>query len=269
MDGLMAVFLILLCLGYFYLCDFRITKKSNYFFAGYMLIILSVASPLHFLGENYLMSAHMASHVLLLLVAAPMLVIGIPADNQHKMLIWISEKFIKFPWISWMTGVCIMWFWHIPVIFNHLFEAPGSPEISRWFSSVVILQNIHLISLVFAGILFSWPIVGPVKSGRFVPVNAVLYLSAACVFCSILGLLITFAPMGIFTHYEHIADRFGFLNRIRNQNGISAEVDQQMAGLIMWVPGCLIYLSASMWLLMKWFKERKEEPVLLTHKRKS
>jgi putative membrane protein len=253
LDGLMAVFLVGLCLGYFYLIDFHITKKSRYFFTGYLLIILSVASPLHFLGENYLMSAHMASHVLILLIAAPLLVMGIPGELNNKYLNRFSEGLVKHPWLPWMIGVCIMWFWHIPVIFNQLFH--GDP--------LHILQNIHLISLILAGIIFSWPILGPVKNHPIAPLNAVLYLSAACIFCSILGLLITFAPAGVYTRYMHISDEFGFLNSIRNENGVSILVDQQMAGLIMWVPGCIIYLSDSMYLLMKWFREKNTTPVLL------
>lgn len=255
LDGLMAVFLVCLCLGYFYLIDFHITKRARYFFAGYSLIILSVASPLHFLGENYLMSAHMASHVLILLIAAPLLVMGIPRDLNNKYLNGFSDGLVIHPWLPWMTGVCIMWFWHIPVIFNQLFHE----------DSIHFLQNIHLISLVFAGMIFSWPILGSVKSHPIAPLNAVLYLSAACIFCSILGLLITFAPAGVYTRYMHPGDRFGFLNSIRNENGISSLVDQQMAGLIMWVPGCVIYLSASMYLLMKWFREKNTSTVLSNH----
>jgi putative membrane protein len=253
LDGLMAVFLVCLCLGYFYLIDFHLSKKTRYFFVGYGLIILSVASPLHFLGENYLMSAHMASHVLILLVAAPLLVLGIPDTETNKHWIRFSEFLSKHPWLPWMAGVCIMWFWHIPVIFNQLFQT----------DPLHILQNIHLISLVLAGVIFSWPILGPMKTRPIAPLNAVLYLSAACIFCSILGLLITFAPAGVYTRYMHISDEFGFLNRIRSGNSISVMVDQQMAGLIMWVPGCIIYLTASMSLLMKWFREKNTTSVFI------
>jgi putative membrane protein len=257
LDFLMIIFLIGICLGYFYMTGFKIIKKSIYFFAGLLLIILSVASPLQFLGDNYLMSAHMASHVLLLLIASPLLVIAIP-ENSNKNIERISEILVRNPWLSWMAGVCIMWFWHIPVIFNHLFETQEGNIAGLHLHSLHILQNIHLISLVICGIIFSWPLIGPVPSCRIAPPNAVLYLSGACVFCSILGLLITFAPTGVYTSYLHIQDHFGFLNMIRNENGISAQVDQQMGGLIMWVPGCLIYLTASMYLLMKWFKQKNE-----------
>jgi putative membrane protein len=255
LDFLMAVFLAGICLSYFYLTGFKIVKKSVYFFAGLLLIILSVASPLHFLGENYLMSAHMASHVILLLIASPLLVLGIP-ETRDKNLRRFSETLVRIPWLPWMSGVCIMWFWHIPVIFNHLFDTQEKLPAGGFLNSLYFLQNLHLISLIVCGIIFSWPLIGPVPSRRIAPLNAVLYLSGACIFCSILGLLITFAPMGVYTPYAYLRDHYGFLNMIRNENGISALVDQQAGGLIMWVPGCLIYLTASMYLLMKWFKER-------------
>ena len=254
LDGVMAIFLICICLVYFYLTQFKIVKKSIYFFTGLLLVILSVASPLQFLAENYLISAHMASHVILLLVASPLLVMGIP-ETGTKVLQRFSGTLVKFPWLPWMAGVCIMWFWHIPAIYNHLFETKDA-NITNGVFTLHILRNVHLISLILCGILFSWPVIGPVTSLRIAPLNAVLYLSGACIFCSILGLLITFAPMGIYTGYTHLPDHFGYLNLIRNEVGISAAIDQQIAGLIMWVPGCLIYLTGSMYLLMNWFKQR-------------
>jgi putative membrane protein len=266
-DGIMAIFLIAICIGYFYLTDLKWSKRSAYFFIGLFLIIISVASPLQFLGENYLMSAHMASHVLILLIAAPLFVSGIPTTTNSRFLILFSRGLSKHPWFPWMAGVCIMWFWHIPAIFNQVYNNPE--QNGSLIRSTHLLQNAQSMSLVIAGILFSLPIVGPIKSNRMVPVNAVLYLSAACVFCSILGLLITFAPPGVYTHYAHITDHFGFLNMIRNENKISVLVDQQMAGLIMWVPGCLIYLTASMYLLMKWFRQQNDQYILINNQNES
>ncbi len=254
-DGIMIAFMTMVVLFYFLLTRFKIFGRSVYFFLGILLIIISVASPLHFLGENYLMSAHMISHVILLLIASPLLVAGLP-EIKTKKITRFSQSFVKRPWIPWMAGVCMMWFWHIPIVFNHLFNSSNVTVGNEPAFSLIALQNFHQISLIIAGIVFSWPIIGPVKTARLFPLNAVLYLSGACIFCSILGLLITFAPVGVYSVYVHVQDRFGLLNSIRNINGISMLIDQQVAGLIMWVPGCLIYLSASMFLLMKWFKEK-------------
>jgi putative membrane protein len=53
-------------------------------------------------------------------------------------------------------------------------------------------------------------------------------------------------------------DEYGFNNIIKNKWGISGEMDQQIAGLIMWVPCCFIYLTAAMLLLKKWFNEKEK-----------
>jgi putative membrane protein len=264
-DGTMVAFMILIILFYLLLARFKLSGKSAYFFLGILLIIISVASPLHFLGENYLMSAHMTSHVILLLIASPLLVVGLP-EIHTKEINRFSHSLVKRPWIPWMVGICMMWFWHIPIVFNHLFNGSNVTAGSEPAFSLIALQNLHQMSLIIAGIVFSWPIIGPVKTARLFPLNAVLYLSGACIFCSILGLLITFAPVGVYAVYVHVQDRFGFLNSIRNINGISMLIDQQVAGLIMWVPGCLIYLSASMFLLMKWFKEKNNAAVFQIEK---
>ncbi len=253
-DFIVTLFIIALCGLYFYAINFRLKKQALYFFSGIFLIILCVASPLHFLGENYLFSAHMLSHVLIILIAAPLIVAGIPQENKFKKpLQFFSKKIIKIPVISWFAGVSIMWIWHVPYIFNQLFSMNGMANSTM--HSMSFLMYVHMLSLLIAGIIFCWPVINPYR--RIAPLTGVLYLSTACVFCSLLGLMITFAPAGIYTQYIPLMDPYGYLPIIRNTWKISIADDQQIGGLIMWVPGCFIYLSASMLLLIKWFDEKQ------------
>lgn len=246
-DPIVILFLCTLCIVYLYAIHFHLKKQSAYFFAGIVLIILCVASPLHFLAKNYLFSAHMVSHVLLLLMAAPLLVAGIPKENRFKkQLLFLSTTKIKIFAFCWFAGVGIMWLWHVPYIFNEANSGHG-----------MTLLYLQWLSLLLGGIIFCWPVINPYHEYRIPSLSAVLYLSMACVFCTILGLMITFAPLGIYSHYINIADQYGYLNFIRNQWKISAGVDQQAAGLIMWVPCCLIYLTASMAILINWY-DRKD-----------
>lgn len=246
-----ALVIFSLCQLFFYINGFKLKKRSVYFFGGIALLFLCVASPLHFLGENYLFSAHMLSHVLIILIAAPLMVAGIPKENKIKnALLSFSDK-RGIPIICWFTGVSIMWLWHIPYIFNQLFSMHG-----------MLLMHIHTFSLLIAGMLFCWPVINPYPQYRMEPLKSVLYLSTACVFCSLLGLMITFSSIGTFTPYLHLSDNYGFLSMIRNEWKISVAADQQMAGLIMWVPCCFIYLTASMILLIKWF-DRNEVKIEL------
>ncbi|HXR83834.1 MAG TPA: cytochrome c oxidase assembly protein [Hanamia sp.] len=236
-----TLFLIALCFIYLYSIGFEIKRQSLYFFAGIFLLILCVDSPLHFLAGSYLFSAHMLSHVLIILIAAPLIVAGIPAENKFKrQLLFFSTK-TKNTFIYWVTGVGIMWFWHIPYIFNQQFSGNG-----MW------MMNLEMPSLLIAGIIFSWPVINPCRENRIGPIAGVLYLSTACIFCSLLGLMITFAPLSMYAHYS-FDDAYGVGSIIRKNWKISASIDQQIAGLIMWVPGCFIYLTASMILLIKWF----------------
>ena len=252
-DWVIVTLILLLCAGYFYTNFYKLNKQAIYFFTGIFLVIICTLSPLHFLGENYLFSVHMATHTILLLIAAPLLLAGFPVEKRcKKQFDFISGKAAKFPFLFWIAGVGIMWIWHIPSIFNQMFSMDGMMMMGETHQ-MGILHYVHLISLLMAGILFAWPVIRPDVKNKMPALSAVLYLSSACVCCSLLGLMITFAPPGTYPHYENVHDMYGFLPTIRNNWNISAAIDQQMAGLIMWVPCCFIYLSACMVILIKWF----------------
>ena len=260
-DYITTAFIVLLCFAYLYAINFQLKKQSAYFFAGIILLITCVASPLHFLGENYLFSAHMLSHTLILLIVAPLLVAGIPKENKFTNgFISITKKISKLPFASWLVGVSVMWFWHVPSIYNNMFMM----NMQSSSHNMNFLSYIHMLSLLLAGIIFCLPVINPYKQFRIEPLKAVLYLTSACVFCSLLGLLITFAPVGTYTHYININDAAGLLPMIRNNWNISTATDQQIGGLIMWVPCCFIYLTASMYLLIKWFDKKQTVPVVQT-----
>jgi cytochrome c oxidase assembly factor CtaG len=114
---------------------------------------------------------------------------------------------------------------------------------------------IQIISLVVLGALFWWPIVGPQMNRRLPPLLGIVYLFSACVGCTILGILITFAPVGVVCPvYLHPLDRLGVLPLIQQQWGITPAKDQQMGGLMMWVPACGIYISGVITLLARWYR---------------
>ncbi|MDQ2753633.1 MAG: cytochrome c oxidase assembly protein [Bacteroidota bacterium] len=259
-DFITIAFILFLCLFYLYIIKFHLQKQSLNFLAGIFLLLLCVCSPLHFIGENYLFSIHMLTHTIILLIAAPLLVAGVPKNNRfRKAFFSFSKKTHHAPFVCWLTGVMIMWIWHVPAIFNHLFM-PGMMPMEMHHMNA--LSYFHMLSLLVAGMVFCLPIINPYSSCRISPASGVLYLTSACVFCSLLGLLITFAPQGIYTHYTNIQDMYGFLPMIRNDWNISAATDLQAGGLIMWVPCCFIYLTASMVLLIKWLENKSESPAV-------
>lgn len=88
---------------------------------------------------------------------------------------------------------------------------------------------------------------------RLSPLAGIGYLFTACTACNALGIILTFSPVTVCSVYMHPADPLGMLATIRGDWGISHEKDQQIDGLLMWVPMCLIYLSAIFGQLARWF----------------
>lgn len=240
---------------------------AGFYVAGLLLVGLAQLSPLHTLGVHYLLSAHMAEHVLLLLVAAPLLILGLPqhpTSKAERIMIRVSAFFRVWSWLGWLAGVGLMWFWHIPAVYDatmaHDFsttygDIAAIPLCQTAGTSAGSLANLahvlHPVSLILAGFCFVWPILGPFGQQRLHPLTGVVYLFTACAACSLLGMLITFAPVGVYQTYEG-ADYYGLVRLIRHNWGIDAATDQQIAGLLMWVPGCLVYLTGAMYLLFGW-----------------
>lgn len=225
-------------------------RKKLLFFTGIILCWLSIGSPLHYLAMQQLFSAHMIMHMTILLLATPLIVAGIPSQITPRLqlpLIFISRIIQRQPWIAWLAGVGIMWFWHIPVIVNVMFREHAQGN--------TIPMQLHIITLIISGLLFCWPLLTPVKQFRLSPPAGVLYLATACMGCSLIGLLITFAPPGLYHPYGYMPAANHITGNILFTS-MDAATDMQLAGLIMWVPGCLIYLSGCIYLLRKWFHEK-------------
>jgi len=109
-----------------------------------------------------------------------------------------------------------------------------------------------MVTLLICGTIFIWPVFTPIKFRKMHPLQASLYLFLSCIGCTILGILITFAPAGMFT--SHMAGtNTEIISLIQNQWGITPNVDQEVGGLIMWVPACFIYVTYIMITLRRWY----------------
>ncbi|WP_457269408.1 cytochrome c oxidase assembly protein [Pedobacter sp. UYEF25] len=254
-----AIFLtVFLTFTYFKLSAGKFTKGSRSYFSALVLMLLVTTSPLHFLGMRYLLSAYMLVHIFLLLICGPLLVIGLPKDlpKSHKLTTVVSTTMNNWPWLGWISGIGTMWFWHIPIVFDAVFPMHHSTF------SFNLLPFLHTVTLLFAGVLFAWPIMGPIKSLRLHPLLGIVYLFTACIGCSILGLYLTFAPPSLYAHY-FMPDVYGFSTMILKNWNITRSTDQQAAGLIMWVPCCFIYICGCCYLFFHWIKD-KDMPKIKT-----
>ena len=88
--------------------------------------------------------------------------------------------------------------------------------------------------------------------------HAAAYLFAACLACTSLGIAIAFAPSLLYPAYAHPVDVDSILPLIRQGWGISPLIDQQIGGLLMWAPACLVYVAAIMAMLARWYAQEAE-----------
>jgi putative membrane protein len=222
-----------------YLYVFGIHRRIAYLIVGIGVFLLTLTSPINALADGYLFSAHMLQHILLLLIVPAFLLMSLPRSVPLE----VRPRFLAHPLVGWCGGVGAMWVWHA----RTLCDAAVSSR------PVYVLQTVSLLVL---GAFFWRQVIAPREEERLSPPAAVLYLFGACTACSILGILITFSPVSVCPIYtKPLVDRFNILHTIRNGWGFTPEKDQQVGGLLMWVPMCLVYLGAIFAQIARWFAE--------------
>jgi putative membrane protein len=216
------------------------------FAVGWLTLVLALLSPLHKLGAA-LFSAHMTQHELLMLIAAPLLVMGhpliafvwaLPQRWRPRLGRLVKSKWISSPWqgISaplavWLIHGSTLWMWHIPV----LYQATLNTEL------VHALQ--HATFLITA--LLFWFTLIHGRYGRMGYGVAVLYVFTTAVHTSILGALLTFAQNLWYPIYETRTAPWG----------LSPIEDQQLGGVIMWIPAGVVFIVIGLALFAAWLGE--------------
>jgi putative membrane protein len=231
-------------LAYLAALHFRVCSSVLFFVAGVSGVLVALVSPLAMLGHRYLFSAHMAQHLLLVLVAPPLLWLGIPPELLRRLRTLggggTARRRSAQPLLAWLAGAGAMWIWHLPGLFNAALRHPG-------------LHVVEHASALTLGVLFWRPVASPLDDERLPPLLAVVYLFTACIGCTILGITLTFAPPGLYPAYLDPGDPHGILRLLRQGWGLTPATDQQLGGLLMWVPACLVYLSGVIGVLARWY----------------
>jgi putative membrane protein len=243
-NSTLLIFCALALAGYF--LAFRRQGRAAYLVAALVVFLFALISPVSALADGYLFSAHMVQHILLVLIVPALLLLSLPRSFSLSR----SLPVFTHPFIGWIAGVGAMWLWHAPALCN-------AATTSR------AVFTIQTTSLLLMGTVFWWQVLAPRDAERLSPAAGIVYLFTACTACSILGIILTFAPVSICPVYQHPTDRLGMLGTIRGNWGLTSDKDQQIGGLLMWVPMCLIYLTAILAQLARWHSH----PVL--HEEKS
>ncbi len=219
----------------------RLRERAAWFILAVAFFFLALASPIGVLARGYLFSAHMLQHLILMLAVSPLFLLGVPpvADSADP-----REPAGLGSVASWLMGVGAMWLWHAPALCNA--AARSTP-----------VQAFQTASLIAMGIAFWRPILAARRSDRLPVFSAVLYLFAACLACTILGIIVTFSPVEVCSAYGHPVDSLGVVPLVRDGWGLSCKADQEIGGLMMWVPACLVYASAILATLGRYYAEER------------
>jgi cytochrome c oxidase assembly factor CtaG len=215
-------------------------RQVAYFTLSALTLVLSLASPLAVLASSYSFSAHMLQHLMLLLIVPLFAMLAWPASNVPA-----GGDVSRVPRLGaiplgWVAGVGAMWFWHIPTL------CTAGMQHSWVFA-------IQATSLVLTGAAFWWPVFRPQLGHRLPPHAAALYLFSGCVGCSLLGIYIAFSPVSVCPLYAAGGGSPELLRLVHEQWGLTHRIDQQVGGLLMWVPACLVYLGAILATFSNWY----------------
>jgi cytochrome c oxidase assembly factor CtaG len=219
------------------------TGQTVAFLLGMFIMFLALVSPLDELGDSYLFSAHMLQHLCLTMVGPPLLLIGTPAWMVKPLLrnraVFLIAKFFTYPAIAFFLFNADFWLWHVPPLYNATLEN----------LSIHILE--HLTFIIF-GVLNWWPIYSPLEEGlpRLSLGGRILYLFLSGMPMVALGAGLTFSPP-IYAPYL-AAPRIW---------GLSAATDQQLGGLIMWVPVNIAYIVMVSIIFIRWMQKQDAKQI--------
>ena len=211
-------------------------SRRVFFYAGLATIFLSLNGPLHDLSDEYLFSAHMVQHLILTLVAPPLLIAGTPGELLRPALRfpWVRSlaRTITRPLFCFVTFSVTMAVWHLPPVYNTAMAL-------HW---VHIIQ--HLTFMVVA-VLMWWPLMSPL------PELPRLSYPAQLLYCFLLGIPMSIVAVSITYARDNLYPAYASAPRMW---GLSPMDDQLLGGLIMWIPGGIFFMGVMSWVFYKWQK---------------
>src|SRR5581483_413959 len=200
------------------------------FCAGWVVVVFALASPLEEWADGSL-TAHMAQHELLMVVAAPLLAAGhlelaivalTPRRRRRALVWWLRMLRINMP-VAWALHGTAIWAWHVPTVYQAALATP-------------FLHAIEHMCFLGTALLF-WRAALDRRLGAGA---AALYVFATSLHKNVLGALLFLSPLIWYPIYG---------------TSPAALADQQLAGLVMWVPGGVVLAVTALFLVGRWLAE--------------
>jgi putative membrane protein len=211
------------------------------FYLGTLLMVGALIGPLDVFGDETLFSAHMGQHMLLTFVVPPLWVIGTPG--------WLIRLLIPPRLLMLMTNPILafgifnsmMWFWHLPSLYDDALD-------HEWLHIAE-----HLLFMA-SGVIGWLPVLKSELSDQMTPLRKLIYLLPSMFSCTALAALITLSPNQLYTYYGDAPV----------QLGLTPLVDQQLGGLVMWLPGDYLYMVLIVWMFNLLLGQPKQKPQVIS-----
>lgn len=220
------------------------------FVLGWLALAAALVSPVHWLGER-LFSMHMVEHEIVMAIAAPLLAVARPIGaflwalpqswrralgaTAHRPAIASMWRGLTDPLSATILHGVVIWVWHLPSIF----------ELTLTNIAVHRLQH---VSFLATAVLFWWALLRRPRRDFGV---AALCVFATMIHTGLLGALLVFSPRLLFPVQTGHAFEWGF----------TPAEDQQLAGLVMWVPAGVVYAGIALALIGVWIRASSASPL--------
>jgi cytochrome c oxidase assembly factor CtaG len=220
----------------------RATQIVSFTF-GWLSLLIALDSPIHEMGEQ-LFWVHMTQHEILMVIAAPLLVLSHPVG---PMLWALPERMrpaigavgrwsavstawaaISAPVVAWILHGITLWIWHAPFLFDATLHNDA-------------VHSAQHISFLGTALLFWWALLEK-HGGKLGYGGSILYVFTTAVHTSLLGALLAFSSRAWYAPYYLTASDWH----------LTALQDQQLGGLVMWIPAGTVMLIVTLVLVVKW-----------------
>ena len=226
------------------------------YYAGLFVLAVSLMSPVDQLGGQ-LFFMHMTQHMLTIMFAAPLLLLG----NPYPFMVWSLPRtgrnvvttlmrgrspfrralaYGTRPLVAWLVFLTVYLGWHDATLYNSALLYDG-------------VHDLQHITFFLAAMLFWWPVVGaaPHIHGRFSGFGRIVYSIGMVPPNMFVGVSIAYASAVIYSYYESVPRIWG----------VTALEDQMLGGAIMWIPGSMMFIIAGLIVLAGMFGDKHSPPV--------
>ncbi|GAB3344814.1 cytochrome c oxidase assembly protein [Modestobacter lapidis] len=226
------------------------TWRARCFAGALAAIVVALVSPLDALSDA-LASAHMVQHLLLTLVAAPLLVLSAPggrllrgspavvrraiSPSRRRLRLAAVTHALRHPGTAWLLHVGTFWAWHAAVLYDAAVQN----------AAVHALEH---ATFLITGVLF-WRTVIGVRAARVPAGLGVLLVFGMAMSSALLSVLLTFGRSPWYSAYAATTHTWG----------LAPLADQQLAGAIMWIPAGLVHVVVALGLLVTWIRGTEDD----------